>query len=226
MSNPYFNTYLFVEMCVKPSQMNSNIKSNIKQQLIKNYKGKCFYDYGYIADIYSIQDDIGDGDMRAEDTSASSYYNIEFKAKLCNPMKGSIIVARIDGINKHMILAKNGSINAVISDENINPEKFIYNNSKNALYPIDNNKKEINEPVVQGTYVLIKILEKKIVNMDNKITVLASLEGIATNNDIKTNIINENNQNDQFIKYDKRLEEESEYSKNKNNMSSISESTE
>jgi len=196
MSGPYFTTFINTETCVPPNQLNSDIITNIKQNLIKKHKGKCFNRYGYIMDIYSIDSNIGDGMMRPEDNSASVYYNVQFKAKLCNPMKFNLIVARIEDINRHMIYAKNGPNIIIVDGQNINGDKFKYNNSKNALFPLNNEGKEIAKAVNSGTYIVVKILNKRMTNGDNKIMVLGSLEGLASDDEIKTSIRDENSNND------------------------------
>ena len=202
MSGPYFTTFINTETCVPPNQLNSNIITNIKQNLIKKHKGKCFNRYGYIMDIYSIDGNIGDGIMRPEDNSASVYYNVQFKAKLCNPMKFSMIVARIEDINRHMIFAKNGPSIIIVDGQNINNDKFKYNNSKNALFPLNDKGQEIAKAVNSGTYVIVKITNKRMTNGDNKIMVLGSLEGLATEEDIKNSIRDENSNSDNVTALD------------------------
>ena len=128
MNSPYFTTFIKTETCVPPIQLNSNLITNIKQNLIQKYKGKCFGNYGYIMDIYSIDGKLDDGIMRPENNNAGVYYNVQFKTKLCNPITNSVIVARIEDINKHMIFTKSGPIVIIIDGQNINPDKFRYNN--------------------------------------------------------------------------------------------------
>jgi DNA-directed RNA polymerase subunit E'/Rpb7 len=196
MNGPYYITYIETEVCVPPSQLNSNLKTNIKNTLTNTYKSKCFNDSGYIMDIYSIEKALGDGMMRPEDNTGSVFYNVTFKAKLCNPMKSTTIVGRVEDINKHLIFAKNGPIAILIEGTNINPEKFRYNNIKNALFPLNSEGKEINTPVNTGTYINITIMNKNITPKDNKIMALGKLESLALPEEIKENIKNENSTND------------------------------
>lgn len=206
MNGPYFTTYIDTEVCVPPNQLNSNLKTNIKQRLIREHHGKCFNKFGCILDIYSIEKSLGDGVMRPEDNTGSVFYNVNFKAKLCNPMENSTIVGRIEDINKHMIFAKNGPIVILIDGNDVNTSKFRYNNVKNAMFPLNDSGKEINNPINSGTYVNVKIRQKKITANDNKIIVLGYLESLATTEQIKDNIKNENSANDEPVSLQEILE--------------------
>ena len=203
IDSPYFVTNLNVNTVVYPNQINNEIRNNIKSNINKKLKNKCFKNFGYITDIFSIQEKIQDGFLIPEDSSASIHYNINFKAKLCNPIINSNICARIEGINKHMIMCKNGPINIVITSENINNDKFTYNSSKNVYFPLDEKKKEIKTPLIEGTFIICKILNKRIIDQEKNIIVLGKLENIPTNNIIKSCIDNDNKNN--FIKIEDRL---------------------
>jgi DNA-directed RNA polymerase subunit E'/Rpb7 len=208
MNGPYFTTFIKTETCVPPIQLNSNLITNIKQNLIKKYKGKCYGNYGYIMDIYSIDGNIGDGIMRAENNNAAVYYNVQFKTKLCNPISNSVIISRIEDINKHMIFAKSGPIVIIIDGQNINPNKFRYNNMKNAFFPLDNDGKDKNSPLNSGSYIKVKIINKRITDRDSKIMVLGFLEDIPTIDEIKENIKNENSNDDDITNLEIILEKE------------------
>lgn len=212
MNGPYYITYIETEVCVPPSQLNSNLKTNIKNTLINTYKSKCFNDSGYIMDIYSIEKSLGDGMMRPEDNTGSVFYNVTFKAKLCNPMKSTTIVGRVEDINKHLIYVKNGPIVILIDGANINTDKFRYNTIKNALFPLNDAGKEINTPVNTGTYVNITILNKNITPKDNKIMALGRLESLAMPEEIKENIKNENSTNDDPVLLEDILQHDTEMS--------------
>src|SRR5579864_6856984 len=120
MRGPYFITTLEADVRVHPSQMDNNIVDNIKRNLERTYANRCYDNYGYIDKIYDISDDIKGGIIRAEDNTASSVHRVSFNCRICNPMKKSIIMGRIIGINNKMIIAENGPIKFIISENNIN----------------------------------------------------------------------------------------------------------
>ena len=216
IDSPYFVTSLNVKTIVYPHQINNEIRNNIKNNINKKLKNKCFKNYGYITDIYSIQEKIGNGYLIPEDSSASIHYNINFKAKLCNPIINSNICARIEGINRHMIMCKNGPINIVITSENINNEKFTYNSSKNVYFPLDDKKKEIKTPLIEGTFIICKIINKRIIDQEKNIIVLGKLENIPSNDIVKSCIDNDNKNN--YIRIDDRLNLDNQiYDNNDNN---------
>ena len=76
-------------------------------------------------------------------------------------MINSQIVCKIDGINKHMIIAKNGPIHIIINNKHINKKKFKFNNIKNVLLPLNDKNKEIDDPINSGRYIISTILNKK-----------------------------------------------------------------
>jgi len=195
MISPYFSTYLDSNVSLQPDQLNNELRTNIKKNLSIMYKNKCFKEFGYIMDIYSIQDKLEDGEIKLGDPSSSVYFNVKFHAKLCNPMVNSQIVCKIDGINKHMIIAKNGPIHIIINNKHINKQKFKFNNIKNVLLPLNDKNKEVDDPINSGRYIICTILNKKLVNTDSKILVIGTLDRVAENDEIKENILNENNNN-------------------------------
>lgn len=210
MNNPYFTTFLYDEICVAPGELNSNIRANIKQKTIRKHKGKCFKQYGYVMDVYSIQDELEDGEMRPEDPSSSVYYKIQFKAKICYPLIGTVIVALVDNINMHISICKTGPLIIIIDKENMNKDKFRYNNTRNALYPLDSKGKELDDPVVAKKYVKVRILEKRIVNGDNKIITMGYLEDMATKEEVKQAITNSASYDEDIVDIDELLKKEEE----------------
>lgn len=206
MIGPYYTTLINTETCVPPNQLNSNILVNIKQNLIRKHKGRCFNSYGCIMDIYSVSDKIGDGMTRPEDNSGSAYYNVEFKAKICNPMNNELLVARVKSVNKHIICAVNGPIVIMIMNDSINTEKFRYNNSKEALFPLNKDKKELNNPIDVGTYIMVRVRNKCMAKGDNKIVSLGTLEDLANHEQVMANMKNEMSNDDEITKLQEILE--------------------
>ena len=102
-----------------------------------------------------------------------------------------------------MIMCKNGPINIVITSENINNEKFTYNSSKNVYLPLDDKKKEIKTPLIEGTFIICKIINKRIIDQEKNIIVLGKLENIPSNDTVKSCIDNDSKNN--YFKIDDRL---------------------
>jgi DNA-directed RNA polymerase subunit E'/Rpb7 len=186
MKGPYFITTLEADVRIHPSQMNNNIMDNIKRTLEKNYSNKCYDNYGYIDKIYDVSDDIKGGIIRAEDSTSSSVHRVKFTCRICNPIKKSIIMARITGINNMIIVAENGPIRFLIGESNINSDNIQFR--KSAYYPVSSKGELINKPITKGTYVMIQIMNKKIVKGKTKIIVYGRLESVMLDDEIMEKI--------------------------------------
>lgn len=185
--SPYYNTYLKTIVSLKPHELNNDIYKNIKNAVIQKHMGKCFMYYGYILKIYKI--DIGQikgGIMKPDDFSSSVLFTVSFLCKLCNPIKDSLIVARIVGIHRLMIYAQNGPLNIIINSSFINQNVFAFNQNINGF--IIKGTKNILE---QNSYVLVKVINKVIINNEKNIIVMGLLHSMATVDDWKQNITNE-----------------------------------
>jgi DNA-directed RNA polymerase subunit E'/Rpb7 len=183
MSGPYFITTLEADIRIHPSQMDNNIIDNIKRNLERNYSNKCYDNYGYIDKIYEISDDIKGGIIRAEDTTSSSVHRVSFTCRICNPMKKSIIMGRIVGINNMIILAENGPIRFIIGENDINKDNIQF--KKSAYYPVTSKGEIINKPISKGTYVMIQVMNKKIVKNKINIIVFGRLESVVLDENVK-----------------------------------------
>lgn len=182
MKGPYFITTLEADVRIHPSQMNNNIMDNIKRTLERNYSNKCYDNYGYVDKIYDVSDDIKGGIIRAEDNTASSVHRVSFTCRVCNPMKKSIIMGRIVGINNMIIVAENGPIKFIIGESNINNDNVQF--KKSAYYPVSSKGELINKPISKGTYVMIQVMNKKIVKGKTKIIVFGRLESVVLDDNV------------------------------------------
>lgn len=178
MSGPYFTTLLEADVKVHPSQMDNNIMDNIKRNLETKYSGRCYGNYGYIDKIYDINDDIKGGIIRGEDNTSSSVHRVKFNCRICNPMRDTIIVGRIIGVNNMIMIAINGPIKFIIYGTNVNTDNVQF--KKSAYYPVTSKGELINKPIIVGSHVNIKVMRKKIVNGKDKIIVFGRLESIIT----------------------------------------------
>jgi DNA-directed RNA polymerase subunit E'/Rpb7 len=182
MKGPYFITSLEADIRVRPDQMDNNIIDNIKRNLEQTYANRCYENYGYIDKIYDVVDDIKGGIIRAEDITSSSVHRVQFKCRICNPIKKTIIMGRISGINNMIIVAENGPIKFIIGENDINKDNVQYR--KNAYYPVTSDGEIINKPISKGTYVMIQIMNKKIVKNKPIIFVFGRLESVVLDENV------------------------------------------
>ena len=188
MQSPYFNTTLELDVKLFAKQMDNNIYDNIKQNIEKIYLDKCYNDFGYIDKIYNINEDIKGGVINAEDFSAAAIFRVKFNCKICNPLKNTIIMGKIISINNRIIVANMGPIKFIIQENNFNVNNIQF--KRTAYYPLVNNI-IINKPITTGTYVMIKILGKKIIAGNTTIIVFGSLESVVDEETIEENIKNQ-----------------------------------
>lgn len=185
MQSPYFNTSLEIDVRLYAKQMDNNIYDNIKKNLESLYLDKCYNDYGYIDKIYNIEQDIKGGIIHAEDFSAAAIFRVKFNCKICNPLKNTIIMGQIISINNRIIVANMGPIKFIIQENNFNIHNIQF--KRTAYYPMKNNI-IINKPITNGTYVMIKVLGKKIIAGNTTIIVFGSLESVVEDELIEENI--------------------------------------
>ena len=182
---PYYNTYLQTEIILQPYQLNSNIIDNIKQNIIARHKDKCFYNLGYISEVYSIlTDKISSGLIYTEDNDATVNYEIWFKARLCNPLIETNIIGKIININKRIICASNGPMTIIIRVDQIDKSKFSYNLNNNIIYCLNEVGKEIKDKIIsENSYASIMVLNKKTVNNTPNIFIYGQLYDLIDNAD-------------------------------------------
>jgi len=188
MSNPYFDTHLEDDIRAEPHQMNNNILENIKENLYRKHKGRCYKDYGYVSAIYGLDGDILGGLIRAEDSTSSSLHRVRFRCKLCNPIKFTKIVAKITGIHRMLIIAEAGPIRFVIGHQSINQNNVVYVTAKSSFFPKNDKNEIIDRPIIAGTYIIVKLIRKEIINGVERIMAIGTLESIASDEDIKRSI--------------------------------------
>lgn len=199
---PYFNTFLYTNISLHPSQMDNDIYKHLKNNLITKLQNKCYMHYGYISKIYKIEE-IHGGEIIAEDPTASALYKVKFSCKLCKPLKGTTIVCEVISINKTIIGLRNGPVFMIITEGNINMDNFVYDEKKNVWLAYAQNGK--GTVIVNGTYVKAKLIDTKIENNSDRILALGTLESIATKKEsdevIESRELDDNN----FMKHDDYL---------------------
>lgn len=224
MASPYFNTYLTTEIVLHPSQMNNDIYKHLKNNLIERFQDKCFQHYGYIIKIYNIEERKG-GNVIAEDPTASAKYVVKFSCKLCKPLKNSVIVCEILGINKAIIHLRNGPINVVVLESNLNGNNFIFDEKRNIFLAKDENGKT-GSPILKGSYVKVRVLNIQIEDKSLRILVSGSLETLASKEEIERMILDRENDHNEFVDYDAYITKQESDVQSSESSSEVSESEE
>lgn len=174
MQGPYITTILEASTSVRPNQMNNRIYRNIKENLIKQYEGKCYKNYGFISKIYEIKE-YSDGIVTPENPTASAYYNVKFTCKLCNPMKSKQIICKIEKINNMFTNAQNGPITVIIVADLYDKNNFVKDGKTGRIV-----SKKTNTELNIGTYVKVTILTKQFNDMDTIIMAMGQIDDVVT----------------------------------------------
>lgn len=202
MSSPYINTRLYSRVTILPSQMNNDIYSHMKSNLIKRLEGKCYINYGFITKIYEILDR-SDGVMEAENPMAAAIYKVKFSCRLCMPLKNKFIICKVDKTIPMLTSLSNGPIRVIVTNDRINKDIFLV--GKNGILVKSSNGIRNLSP---GDHVKVRIDSRKFNNNDNIIMCMGVLEAIATSEESARFASDEYNINEKFIDYDKYIKTE------------------
>lgn len=204
MTSPYINTILHTTVSVLPNQMDNNIYTNMKNNLIGNLKGRCYKKYGFIADIYEILS-YGDALIEAENPFASALFNVKFSCRLCMPILKKYIICKVDRIIPMLVHLINGPIRVIVTNDRINKDKFIIGKYGILVKSQDANIKT--KPLQMGDIVKIQIDSRSFNNKDTIIMCMGILEDLATKEDIDLFYSDEFNKSENFIDYEKYMNE-------------------
>ena len=210
--SPDIDTELFAKVKLYPHQMNNNIYINLKNNLKKSIEKKCIK-YGYIKKIYKIND-YSSGIICPENLDSAGIFKIKYSCKLCRPNENTMIICRIDLINKVLVKAKNGPIICIIKISQINKENFSLNNNGDIVYNNDN------KIIKSGDYIKVNIVAKNFFAGDERIVILAELVDLATDkevNDFYGSEIESDDVSDTEENVNETEENESETEENNNN---------
>jgi len=181
------NIYKELTMCkkiyIEPKDLKKNLDEVIKINLVKEFENKCITE-GYIKSdsIELLRRSLGS--IQSSNFKGTIIYTVVFKAKVCNPLNGSVIKARVEDINKLGLLGKNGPISVIIPRE-YSEDKLVF--------------KDINI----GNEVEVEVLGKKFDLNGSVISVVGRL-----NNNIKKKIIKiKKNEEIQEINEEKEIQE-------------------
>ena len=175
--NPFVIKKLSTKIELYPHQMNADLYLNLKQNLKNALEGKC-NKYGFIYKIIRIED-YSDNIINPENFSGNAVYNIVYIANICIPLVKTTIIVKVENFNKHLILGKNGPINAIIKVTDINPNIFAIKPNGSILI------QTLNKNLEQGDYIKINIDGKKFYPGDDKIGIMASVIDIANDKEVE-----------------------------------------
>ena len=194
LTYPFYTTSQFSKVIINPSQMNSNIKINMKENLVSKLEKKCNKN-GYINKIFKVEEYKG-GNIEPENFSGAAIYNVKFLCEICLPVENTYIIGQIKLINQVLIMAENGPIKLFVRKGNtgISEDNFIIQDN-NLIY------KNNNKIVGTDDYVKIFIKGKKINLGDEQIMVSGIITDITTPDE----------QNKYFYRNEQNISNESNY---------------
>lgn len=187
---PYFDSELFSRVIIYPNQIDNDIYINLKNNLKKKVEKKC-NKYGYITKVYKILD-LSEGEVVPENFDASVTYDVKFSCRICLPTINQIIICKVELFNKSLIKATNGPIICIISNNNINSEKFMMDNNGDYIH-------KSNTIIKTGTLVNIKINALNFYAGDERILLLGFLDDLPSTKEINECYNNENFDNEKII---------------------------
>ena len=197
--SPYINTTLISNVMLNPNQMDNKFYLHLKSNLNNKLVGKCYLNYGFITNIYKLEE-ISEGIIEMEDPTCSAKVIVKFSCRLCFPPKNKYIICKIDRMNKALISAVNGPIKVIITQDKINKEQFYSDAERNIRI-----KKNL-ENLAPNMIVKILILSSTFGNYDSSILSIGYMHDLATPDEIKLYNEDENNinkdQKNNFILFD------------------------
>lgn len=202
MTSPYINTKLYSVTSLAPNQMNNDLYSHLKNNLIKRYEGKCFRHYGYITKIYEIIDKKG-AILDPENPMAAAMFDCKFSCRLCIPLKMRNIICKIDQTTQALTSASNGPIKVILTNDRINSDNFIVGRTGILVKAFGSSSIR---PLQRGDHVKIKIDSRKFNNGDTIIMCMGVLDSMAKELEISEFEADEYNTDSKFIDYDKYIQ--------------------
>ncbi len=205
-TSPYINTVMYTTITLLPNQMNNDLYSHLKTNVIKRVESKCFRHYGYIVKVYELLD-VSGGMLDPENPKAAAIYNIKFSCRLCFPLKNRFITCKVDQTTQALTAVVNGPIKVILTNDRINTDKFITSRA-GILVRVPGGIRQLQK----GDHVKIRIDSRKFNNRDTMIMCMGVLDALASEEEIKKFIQDEFNINNsnKYVDYDKfiQLEEQ------------------
>jgi DNA-directed RNA polymerase subunit E'/Rpb7 len=184
-TNIYNKNILTTKIKIKANQLNKNYKKYILSKLKKEYEG-IYTKFGLIKRDSIELVKVSLGNLEQNSFEGNIIYHVQFKADLCNPTIGSIILCKVINLNNFGILcsAKDNEESII---EVIVPKKSLAIESD-----IDLNL------IKQNDDVYIEIMGKKQELNDTKIKCIGKITKTTSKNTNNNNLI-ENNQDNIII---------------------------
>lgn len=179
--SPYIDTTLVCPIMLYPNQMDNKIYLHEKDNLINKLVGRCYKNYGYVKKIYKIEE-ISDGIIEPEDPTCSCKFVVKFSCRLCIPIKNKEIIFKIDKMNKTLIGGTNGPLQAIITPDKINMEKFYPDNNRNIRI------RGTSDILLPEVHIRVLVLSSSFSDYDKTIIVIGFLQDIATEEEVKNYI--------------------------------------
>ena len=181
-TNIYNKNILTTKIKIKANQLNKNYKKYILSKLKKEYEG-IYTKFGLIKRDSIELVKVSLGNLEQNSFEGNVIYHVQFKADLCNPTIGSIILCKVINLNNFGILcsAKDNEESII---EVIVPKKSLAIKSD-----IDLNF------VKQNDDVYIEIMGKKQELNDTKIKCIGKITKTTSKNTNNNNLIENNEDN-------------------------------
>ena len=202
MSSPYINTRLYSKVTILPNQMNNDIYSHMKSNLIKRLEGKCYRNYGFITKIYEILER-SDANMEPENPMAAAVYKVKYSCRLCIPLKDKYIICKVERTIPMLTSLSNGPIRIIVTNDRINKENFMI--GKNGILVKSATGSKTLDP---GDHVKVRIDARKFNDSDSIIMCMGVLEAMASLEESSRFASDEYNVDEKFIDYDKFIRAE------------------
>ena len=117
--NPFIEMSLEDIVVLEANELDNDIPSHIRAHL-ESRVGRCIKP-GYIArilEVCSFKDPI----IRAEDLNARVEFAVSYRAIVCCPDEGDVLVAQVRKVSNMMVTTSNGPILAITQFSRVNPE--------------------------------------------------------------------------------------------------------
>ena len=202
MSSPYINTRLYSKVTILPNQMNNDIYSHMKSNLIKRLEGRCYRNYGFITKIYEILER-SDANMEPENPMAAAVYKVKFSCRLCMPLKDKYIICKVERTIPMLTSLSNGPIRIIVTNDRINKDNFVI--GKNGILVKSAMGTKSLDP---GDHVKVRIDARKFNDSDSIIMCMGVLESMATPEESSRFASDEYNVDEKFMDYDRYIRAE------------------
>lgn len=177
--NPYVNVEITDHVRLVPNQLNNNLYSHLKNNFEKKFLNRCYKDNGYITRVHEIKPGYT-GLIRKEELHGVTTFKLTAICRICCPQRKMTIAAVIVNISDEIINARNGPINITIRKDRISATKFQVDNS-GAIFFTKPNGAIV--PLKQG--VIVNVTLTGVIPNMNSIFAMATLNRIATTNEVK-----------------------------------------